>query len=283
MATVRSTEDPAGGEVTIRTFHPGDEGAIVELLNSSFPGGWGDEERWRAKHSGRPDFNPEDIYLAELDGRIIGCLHTAIVPVRISAHSSLPLSLDGDLAVHPDGRGKSIPERLYQESRRRLHERGIPLRGGYTQEQLWTRFYKPRIGYVSDFDTTLNFKKVLDPAPVRDRLLALFGTSPAAPDPGHGPVLEVRVTGLPPFRLRLGPSSVAPIAGTGGTAAVIVAADQRIFSIFGERSVGIRGLMALWRSGGLGVFNNRLGLFHVGWWYVTRGRRLMRRGVEAGR
>lgn len=281
MATLPS-EDPAGKEVTIRTFHAGDEGAIVELLNSSFAGGWGDEERWRAKHSGRPGFNPEDIYLAELDGRIIGCLHTAIAPVRITGRLSLPLSLDGDLAVHPDGRGKSIPELLYRESRRRLHERGIPLRGGYTQEQLWTRFYKPRIGYVSDFDTTLNFKKVLDLAPVRDRLLALFGTTLATPDPGHGPALELQVTGLPPFRLRLGPNSVAPITGTGGEPAVTVAADQRIFSVFGG-GAGMSGLLALWRQGGLRLSSHGGGLLRVGWWYVTRGRRLMRRGGEAGR
>jgi GNAT superfamily N-acetyltransferase len=260
----------------VRTYRAGDDAGIVDLLNAAYPGGWGTVERWRAKHSDRDGFDSRDIYLAELDGRIVGCLHTAMLPIHVADGVTLTLSLDGDLAVHPEARGRSIPEILYTESRRRLYTRGIPLRGGYTETGLWKNFYQPRIGYVSDFDTTVNFKKMLDPDPVRARLLALFGGRRDDDHTGEGPTLEVAITGLAPFRIRLG-RTVGPVATSVGRPALRLEADQRVFGAFGaDGGGGLRQLLGLWRRRGLVVKGTPAGFARVVFWYLARGRHLMR-------
>jgi hypothetical protein len=66
------------------------------------------------------------------------------------------------------------------------------------------------------------------------------------------------------------------MAANGGNAAVVLAADQRIFGVFTSGGGGVRGLVTLWRQGGLKLSSHGPGLFQVGWWYLTSGRQLMR-------
>ena len=262
--------------VVVRTFRPGDETAILEVLNAAYPKGWGDLARWQAKHGGRPGFDPRDIYVAEIGGRLVGCLHTAMLPVHITPELTLFLSLDGDLAVHPDARGRSIPELIYAESQRILYARGIPLRGGYTEPVTWTRFYQPRIGYVSDFDSTRSYRKVLDIGPVKQKLLALFHSAPDEPDPLEGPRLEVAVTGIEPFQLRFGRNRVAVLAAPEAKPALRLEADQRIFGLFTAEGAGARGLLKLWSRGAIRLRGLVTGGPRLALWYLQHGRRLMK-------
>ena len=237
--------------VTVRTFQPGDEESIWKLLNAAYPSKWGSLEWWRTKHSDRPGFDPLDIYVAEAEGRMLGCLHTAVIPVYVGPDLTVKLALDGDLAVHPDGRGRFIPERLYDFSRQQLYARGIPLRSGYTNIPLWEHIYKPRIGYISDFEPTRAFQKILDASLVRDRLLAMFHSPPDAPDPGRGPVLEVAITGIGKFQLRLARNVVATIPGAAALShdpSRSRPADLRRLRAGGRRSARARPALAAGRS-----------------------------------
>lgn len=263
--------------VTLRIFRSGDEEAVVELLNSAFPHGWGTLERWKAKHTDRPGFDPRDIYLAESGGKLIGCLHSAVLPVRIGPDLSLLHSLDGDLAVHPEGRGRGIPEELYRFSRRLLHERGVPLRGGYTEAGLWEHFYRTRIGYVSDFETVVSYRKILSADFVRNRLLGLFHSAADAPDPGHGPILEVAITGLDPFQIRLGQHEVAMVTANGHGPTLRMEADQRVLGLFAPGGRGLRGLLPLWLRGAIRFRRLVTGALPLALWFLLHGLSLMRK------
>ena len=246
--------------VTYRTLRPGEEAEVVELLNVAYRQPWGSEERWWAKHGNRPGFRREEIYIAEVEGRVVGCLHTAVRPIRLGPGISVDQSFDGDLAVHPDYRGLKIPEDIYRYSTDVLRERGVELRGGYANIPLWTHFYRPRIGYVSGFDRTRTFKKELSAASVRDRLLRVLGQPSAGPaveggDPGAGPVLVLRIRDLEPLRFRLGPDGAVPLEDgvAAGGRTLTLHADQRIFGLLGGRGGRISLLLRLLLSGSIRV------------------------------
>lgn len=256
-------------QVTYRTLRPGEEAEVVKLLNVAYRQPWGSEERWWAKHGNRPGFRREEIYIAEVEGRVVGCLHTAVRPIRLGPGIAVDQSFDGDLAVHPDYRGLKIPEDIYRYSTDVLRERGVELRGGYANLPLWTHFYRPRIGYVSGFDRTRAFKKELSAASVRDRLLRVLGKSSAGPaaasadpgagpavasaDPGAGPALVLRIRDLEPLRFRLDPDGAVPLeagAAAGGRT-LTLHADQRIFGLLGGRGGRISLLLRLVLSGSI--------------------------------
>jgi predicted N-acetyltransferase YhbS len=265
--------DPA--EVRLRTWRPGDEVAIVDLLNRVYPSRWGDLDRWRARHSGRPDFDPRDIRLAEHDGKLVGCLHSAVYTVGLGAGLALPMAIDGNLAIHPEYRGRGIPESLYAASSEEFHARSVPLRFGHSESDTRVFFYCRALGYVSCFDYTQCWKKHLDPAPVLSRLLGLFGAAPEDPDPGRGPTLGIELTGLPPIRLRLNSRGVAPAAA--GRAGLVISGDQRLLGLFDKEGITPRTLLALRRSGGFRIRGTLPGGLSVLYWAIVHGWRLRRR------
>ncbi|MDH3215127.1 MAG: GNAT family N-acetyltransferase [Candidatus Krumholzibacteria bacterium] len=234
--------------ISYRTFQSGDEAGVVAVLNAAYPTPWGTLEQWRAKHGGRRGFRPEEIFVAECDGRIVGCLHTAVRPVRIGPGVQVRQSFDGDLAVHPDFRGLQIPEELYRRSSELYYEQGIELRGGFTSPRLWSRFYQPRIGYVAGFDRTRPFNKQLSSSKLCQGLLQILGDAqPADPEAeaavvgesgdedrmapkSIGPTLELRIKDIEPIRLRLvdrGAFVLDPADDLGR--ALTLYADQTIF------------------------------------------------------
>lgn len=269
---------PADPDLVLRAYRPGDENGLLAVLNAAFKGGWGDMARWQAKHGGRPGFDPRDIVVAEMGGRIVGCLHAVILPVHICEGLTLPLAMYCEAAVHPDARGRFVTEQLYAESQRSLHDRGIALRAGYTAQVTYRKVFGPRIGFVSDFDTSEAYRKVLDSSLVRDRLLALFDVPPGEPAPVEGPVLEVAITGIEPLQVRLGRRSVAVADRPVAKAALRVEADQRLFGLFAPGGEGLRGLPGLWLHGGIRVRRLATGGLRLAAWYLRHGRRLLKKG-----
>jgi GNAT superfamily N-acetyltransferase len=253
----------------IRSYSAGDEFEIVALLNRVFPGGWGDVDRWRARHSERPGFNPADIYLAVWEDRIVACLHTAVFPTSLGPGLTVPMAVDGDLAIEPEFRSRGVAERLYAESTERLAARNVVLRTGYSESSTRVHYYCRVLGYVTGFDATTAWNKQLDASVVRDRLLRLFRSSPDAVDPGHGPIVEIAITGLDPIRLRLGSGAVA--LSRSDRADLILSADQRLLSLFARNGGGLKGVVELLKRRAIHVRGLLSGGFRVALWAVLYG------------
>ena len=247
--------------IAYRTFRPGDAEGVVDVLNAAYRVPWGDMEHWLGKRGGHPDFQPEEIFVAECDGRIVGCLHTDLRPVKLGGGVSVLMSMDGDLAVHPDFRGYGVPEELYRRSSEIYRQRGVVVRGGFANELLWTRFYKPRIGYVCGFDKTRGFAKWLTSSRLSQRLFGAAGAGgEAARAEGSFPVIELRLRDTEPVFIGLLDSGPVPVAPA-HDGALVVEVDQRALNL-------ARG--SLWQ---------RIGL--VARWALT-GRLRLRRALTAG-
>jgi predicted N-acetyltransferase YhbS len=154
-------------------MRPDDVPAIVKVLNACQKDGWGDEALWRWKHRDRPGFHPEDVYVACVDGKVIGCAHWSVFPVEIEDGLIVPMSFDGDFAVLPEYRGLDAPFRAYLAGEPNLRERGALLRGGFTSPALNEKFYRTRFGYEFAASVTSQYRRFLGPGPLAERIAAL--------------------------------------------------------------------------------------------------------------
>jgi predicted N-acetyltransferase YhbS len=259
----------------IRTYQPGDEEALVDLLNTAYPRPWGDVQRWRAKHLDRAGFSASHVFIAEIGGRLAGCLHCAVLPMRLGSGVVVPASIDGDLAVHPDMRGGRVAEELYAHSSANLARDGVVLRVGYSGAEARLGFYTRVLGYVAGFEDLRAYRKVIDPALLRGRLCERFGIAPDAPDSKGGAIVEISVVGLPALRLRLGPEACTLAASAGEHPALRVAADQRVLALFGAGGVGKKTMLRLLAQRVVRVQGTPLGAIRVARWVLER--RLRRR------
>lgn len=239
--------------VRVRTYRPGDETAILALLNEVFAAGWGDLRQWRAKHSHRAAFDPSEIVLAEREGVLIGCLHSAMFPVRIAPGAAVLAAVDGDLAVRPGARGSGVAELLYAASSELLRQRGVALRCGYANPDVGVHFYRRVLGYVSGFDRTVAYNKTLNPALLRAGLLRLFDTTEEEPDPGRGPTVEIAVGGVSLFLVRLGPKGVAPVRHPAARGDLRVEVCQKHLNTLHQGDSRLAGFIRLWLLGALRV------------------------------
>lgn len=273
---------PGSGPLEVRGYRDGDEEAIVALLNLGFAGGWGTLERWRERHAERAGFDPRDVYLAFRGDDLIGCLHVAVVTLRVGPGATLLAGLDGDLAVRPEARGQGVPELLYQTATASLRDRGVAIRMGYTDETSRAEFYQRVLGYVAGFDATRAYSKSLTADAVIDPLLRRFGSSRDATDPGRGPILEVTLTGLPSFRVRLGDDRVAVATDPAAPPALRIVGNQRILGLLASDRGRLRRLWGLVRRDDVRFFATPWRALGVLAWYLRAGRRQMRGGAGRG-
>lgn len=119
-------------EVEIRTFQPGEEEKIVELLKLAFDG-WpkfdlrcNPLEHWRWKYQANP-LMMSQIAVGVSNHIIIGCSHSLLSRIRIG-NRVFPCSQGRDAAVHPDFRRMTIFRKLInlkikmgKESRVQVH------------------------------------------------------------------------------------------------------------------------------------------------------------------
>lgn len=148
-------------EPVYRPFADGDQGAIVELLRGSMSRGWGTVEAWEWKYRLRPGFDPRRVFVAELHGELVACLHTTSVRVRHPDGSRFRVSLEGDFAVAPRLRGGRVTGALHEAAEHEIQRAGDRLRGGFSTAELHERLYRPRWGYRMASARTVELSKAL--------------------------------------------------------------------------------------------------------------------------
>lgn len=116
-------------DIDIRPYREGDEKQITSLLKLVF-NGWphfeincSPEEFWRWKYLDNP-LNSQYVMLGVDDEKIIGCHH--IQPMNVKIGSEIVKgSTSGDLAVHPDYRGKGLMSTISVPNEKRAEKNGI--------------------------------------------------------------------------------------------------------------------------------------------------------------
>jgi hypothetical protein len=148
--------------VELRHYQSGDEEQIVEILSCCHSHRWGNEALWNWKHLHRPGFTPEDVTVACMSGKMVGCFHEAILPFKVEPGLEVLINLEGDFGILPECRKLGIPDQAHDLCSPRLLARGVMLRGGFTSSELNDRFYHKRFGYVFVPSTNLAFRKTLN-------------------------------------------------------------------------------------------------------------------------
>lgn len=99
-------------DISKRSYNPGDEDQIVDLLNRSF-GGWGDISMWRWKHTEYPGFENDNIYIVEANGSIIGHRGLVFRNVLLLSEDEIRTASIADTAVDPHYNGQGIYKRMH--------------------------------------------------------------------------------------------------------------------------------------------------------------------------
>jgi len=131
----------------LRNYQEGDELQIVELLNLAY-GHWGSVEHWKQKYMHSKGFDPELIFLAEEDGRVISCVQYLRRDLKLGDRT-ISSYVGGDGATHPKYVGEGIFSKLlsmlYGEVRRR--KGGCVY--GYNNQIIYEIFYREKFGEVA--------------------------------------------------------------------------------------------------------------------------------------
>jgi len=139
--------------IAVRSYTPGDEEEIVELLITVF-NGWpqfdlGSEQSsltyWDWKYQKNP-FKKNLIVIAECDDKIVGCFHA--IPLKINIGDHVYQACTGtDLAVHPNYRRLGIYNKMYNYQNKILRKESIVFRYGVTNNPILIERGK-RLGFM---------------------------------------------------------------------------------------------------------------------------------------
>lgn len=112
-----------------RSYEPGDEEQIVELLNAVFPSGpWSDTghshlDYYKWKYLESP-FNKVCIAVAESNGKIIGTAHSMLNKIHLNGKTWLS-GIGADASVHPDYRQMGVFGAIKDEWMRQHSIKGV--------------------------------------------------------------------------------------------------------------------------------------------------------------
>ena len=97
---------------TIRRYSPGEEARILELFNSSFPGGIvRTQASWLWRYARHRYFDPDGVRVAEENGKIVGHIMGSVRRLLFRGQTATTVFGD-DLCVLPEERGKGLGRML---------------------------------------------------------------------------------------------------------------------------------------------------------------------------
>ncbi len=166
-----------------RAYRPGDEEGIVELLEVVFKG-WpqidlscSPLDHWRWKFENNP-IQKRFITVAEIDDKIIGCLH--IIPLMLKIGDDIYLcSTSVDFAVHPDFRERGVSKKVGPLCVEKRREGGVNLDYHITGNPILIKGIlkdRPRFPYnVINLVRIRDINKQLEVMPVEKAWLTKYG------------------------------------------------------------------------------------------------------------
>lgn len=159
-----SEQQRGNPQILVRAWRPGDEDEIVDLLNSSYLGGWGNMEQWEWRYLQDPSFKSSNIFIIESDGQIIG--HRGSHPRQLIIRGKkVPIAFLGSTATYPDYRGLGLYSRLHQATLKAAKLKGACLAVTGNSQGSITYNHNKKTGFVeikgnSTYIKSINHSKV---------------------------------------------------------------------------------------------------------------------------
>ena len=102
--------------IVIRQVRPDDQDSLLHLFGEVFGNPRTFDRRWAWAYGENPERRPGQIshWVAEDEGRIIGCMSGMPAGLSIQGHSHRVQWIQ-NLTVHPDYRGQGVAKRMYRE------------------------------------------------------------------------------------------------------------------------------------------------------------------------
>lgn len=159
-----SEQQRGNPQILVRAWRPGDEDEIVDLLNSSYLGGWGNMEQWEWRYPQDPSFRSGNIFIIESDGQIIG--HRGSHPRQLIIRGrKIPIVFTGDNAIRRDYRKFGLYSSLHQTILDTARRRGVCLALSAVTRGSITYNHNKKTGFVeikgnSTYIKSINHSKV---------------------------------------------------------------------------------------------------------------------------
>lgn len=142
-------------------YEPGSDQAYWDIVRACFGNVYGDLEFWRGKHVRRPGFDPRDVKRVYVGQVPAACYAASTAWLCLGRELFVPASIEGDVAVLPEFRGKGLTLLAHAAMGEELYSRGLALRVGLATRALHTRFYGRRFGHVAIPTTNIRYQKRL--------------------------------------------------------------------------------------------------------------------------
>jgi len=183
----------------IRFFEDGDRVEVTKIVTNAFDSL--NEDLWLWKYLGNPNFDESLVFIAENNGKVIGCMHYLPRELKITRTLKVKGALGADLAVHRDYRQRGIGSSMLKFSRssKALEKKGIILTYGFVGYRR-AKFYGRNIDSIIIPLSTTKYKKFFNTSPIEERLskIEILNRSVKAD-------MDVlfRLRGFPSFTLRI--------------------------------------------------------------------------------
>jgi GNAT superfamily N-acetyltransferase len=146
-----------------REYRDGDEIALEDFLRGSFKS-FRQRGYWAWKYKLNPCFDPSLVAIVEDGGRIIGCNHWSIRPIKVDKNLEIKAALAADVAVDKAYRGQGLGKDLVKH----LRVAGVPQEKGiifsymFTNSRLNRGLYQQTAGYTRLPTSTVSYRKLFN-------------------------------------------------------------------------------------------------------------------------
>jgi len=188
---------------SVRTSRKEDETEIMKLITNTFD--TISSEVWAWKYRLNPVFDSSLVFVAEKDGKVVGCSNYLPRNLKISNPLEVEAVLGADFAVHPQFRGQGIGTSLIRFSRSSgaLKKRGATVSYGFIDPKM-LKFHESTTGSIALPLSTVMYKRFLSCRPLREKMMSINSLIQANEDlRGRLAELDLRVLfrlrGFPPF------------------------------------------------------------------------------------
>jgi len=159
-------------DYSLRFFEDKDENEVIKLVTSTFEAV--SRDQWLWKYARNPHFDRSLVFVAEDNGRIIGCMHYLPRELKITGSLAIKGALGADFAVDPDYRQRGVGSSILKFSRssKALEKKGIAVTYGFVDYNR-AGFYRRNIDSVIMPLSIAVFRKFFDTSPIEKRLPSL--------------------------------------------------------------------------------------------------------------